>query len=172
VFTTDDDRPSAPPVAVLSHRAWQGTYGGDPTVVGATFVVEGHPFTVIGVAPPGFFGETLRSDPPDIWIPVQQEPMIRGEGALLHQSVSAWLRMIGRLRPGATVAGMSPRLTEILRQWMLHDSGYPANWMPEVEHVLPKQVLNVVPAGAGVAEMKEAYGRSSRSCLRCADWCC
>src|SRR5882762_3052069 len=160
VFTTDDDRPSAPPVAVLSHRAWQGTYGGDPTVVGATFVVEGHPFTVIGVAPPGFFGETLRSDPPDIWIPVQQEPMIRGEGALLHQSVSAWLRMIGRLRPGATVAGMSPRLTEILRQWMLHDSGYPANWMPEVEHVLPKQVLNVVPAGAGVAEMKEAYGRS------------
>jgi len=160
VFTTDDDRPSAPPVAVLSHRAWQGTYGGDPTVVGATFVVEGHPFTVIGVAPPGFFGETLRSDPPDIWIPVQQEPMTRGEGALLHQSVSAWLRMIGRLRPGATVAGMSPRLTEILRQWMLHDSGYPANWMPEVEHVLPKQVLNVVPAGAGVAEMKEAYGRS------------
>ena len=160
VFTTDDDRPSAPPVAVLSHRAWQGTYGGDPTVVGATFVVEGHPFTVIGVAPPGFFGETLRSDPPDIWIPVQQEPMIRGEGALLHQSVSAWLRMIGRLRPGPTVAGMSPRLTGILRQWMLHDSGYPANWMPEVEHVLPKQVLNVVPAGAGVAEMKEAYGRS------------
>jgi predicted permease len=160
VFSTDDDRPSAPPVAVLSHRAWQGTYGGDPTVVGATFVVEGHPFTVIGVAPPGFFGETLRSDPPDIWIPVQQEPMIRGEGALLHQSVSAWLRMIGRLRPGATVAGMSPRLTGILRQWMLHDSGYPANWMPEVEHALPKQVLNVVPAGAGVAEMKEAYGRS------------
>src|SRR6266404_2176176 len=160
VFTTDDDRPSAPPVAVLSHRAWQGTYGGDPTVVGATFVVEGHPFTVIGVAPPGFFGETLRSDPPDIWIPVQQEPMIRGEGALLHQSVSAWLRMIGRLRPGATVAGMSPRLTEILRQWMLHDSGYPANWMPEVQRVLPKQVVNVVPAGAGVAEMKEEYGRS------------
>jgi predicted permease len=160
VFTANDDRPAAPPVAVLSHRAWQGTYGGDATVVGATFVVEGHPFTVIGVAPPGFFGETLRSDPPDIWIPLQQEPMIGGEGALLHQSVSAWLRMMGRLRPGTTIVGMAPRLTGVLRQWMVNDSGYPSNWMPEVQRVLPKQVINVVPAGAGVAEMKEEYGRS------------
>ncbi len=98
-------RRRAPPVAVLSHHVWQTTYGGDPSVVGSTFVVEGHPFTVIGVAPPGFFGETLRSDPPDIWIPVQQEPMIDGEGALLHQSVAAWLRVIGRLRPGASIDG-------------------------------------------------------------------
>src|ERR1700726_1784255 len=146
VFTANDDRPAAPPVAVLSHRAWQGVYGGDTKVVGATFVVEGHPFTVIGVAPPGFFGETLRSDPPDIWIPLQQEPMIRGEGALLRQSVSAWLRMIGRLRPGASIAGMSPRLTGILRQWMMNGSGYPSSWMPDVLHDLPKQVINVVPA--------------------------
>ena len=57
--------------------------------------MEGHPFTVIGVAPPGFFGETLRSDPPDIWIPVQQEPLMDGGGELLHQSLPAWLRVIG-----------------------------------------------------------------------------
>ena len=81
-------------------------------------------------------------------------------GALLHQSVPAWLRMIGRLRPGASIAGMAPRLTGVLRQWMQHDSGYPANWMPDVIRMLPKQVINVVPAGAGVAEMKEEYGRS------------
>jgi predicted permease len=160
VFTPDDDQPSAPPVAVLSHHAWQTTYGADPAVVGSTFIVEGHPFTVIGVAPPGFFGETLRSDPPDMWVPLQQEPMIRGAGALLHQSVAAWLRMIGRLRPGASIAGVSPRLTGVLRQWMQHDSGYPANWMPDVIHGLPKQTISVVPAGAGVAEMKEEYGRS------------
>ena len=55
---------------------------------------------------------------------------------------------------------MSPRLTGVLRQWMQHDSGYPANWMPEINRVLPKQVMNVVPAGAGVAVMKEEYGRS------------
>ena len=159
-FTPEDDKPAAPPVAVLSHRAWQTIYGGDTSVVGSTFIVEGKPFTMIGVAPAGFFGETLRSDPPDIWIPLQQEPLIDGDVALLRQPVSAWLRMIGRLRPGASIDGMSPRLTVFLRQWMQNDSGYPANWMPEALHSLPKQVLNVVPAGAGVAEMKEEYGRS------------
>jgi predicted permease len=160
VFTAEDDKAGAQPVAVLSHRAWQTMYGADPSVVGSTFVVEGHPFTVIGVAPQRFFGETLQSDPPDIWIPVQQEPMIDGEGNLLRQSVSAWLRVIGRLRPGATIDGMAPRLTAVLRQWMQNDSGYPAKWMPDVVRLLPKQVVNVVPAGAGVAVMKEEYGRS------------
>src|SRR5260221_12154822 len=160
VFTPDDDKPSAPPVAVLSHRVWQTTYASDPSVVGSTFMLEGHSFSVIGVAPPGFFGETLQSDPPDIWLPLQQEPMMDVDGGLLHQSISAWLRMIGRLRPGASIDGMAPRLTGVLRQWMQNDSGYPANWMPDVIRLLPKQVVSVVPAGAGVAVMKEEYGRS------------
>jgi len=160
VFTPDDDKPSSPPVAVLSHRVWQTTYASDPSVVGSTFVVEGHPLTVIGVAPPGFFGETLESDPPDIWLPLQQEPMMNAEGSLLRQPVSAWLRMIGRLRPGAAVDGMAPRLTGILRQWLQTDSGYPANWMADIVRLLPKQVISVIPAGAGIAVMKEEYGRS------------
>ena len=63
------------------------------------FIVEGHPFTVIGVAPPGFFGETLRSDPPDIWIPVQQEPLIDGESAT---SAPVCWRMAARHRPLAS----------------------------------------------------------------------
>jgi predicted permease len=160
VFSPEDDTPAAAPVAVLSHRVWQTSYAADPTVVGSIFVVEGHPFTVIGVAPPGFFGETLESDPPDIWLPVQQEPMMDSQGGLLHQSISAWLRMIGRLRSGASIEGMAPRLTAVLRQWMQNDAGYPANWMPDVIRLLPKQEVNVVPAGAGVAVMKEEYGRS------------
>jgi predicted permease len=160
VFTPDDDKPAAPPVAVLSHRVWQTAYASDPSVVGSTFIAEGHPLTVIGVAPPGFFGETLESDPPDIWVPLQQEPMMNAEGSLLRQPVSAWLRMIGRLRPGASIDGMAPRVTGVLRQWLQNDSGYPSNWMPDVIRMLPKQVLNVVPAGAGVAVMKEEYGRS------------
>ena len=160
VLTPEDDTPASPPVMVLSHRLWQTKYGSDPSVVGSTFVVEGHPFTVIGVAPAGFFGETLQSDPPDIWVPLQQEAMLSGQGGLVHQSISAWLRMIGRLRPGASTDGMSARLTGVLRQWLEHDSGYPAVWMPDVIRMLPKQTLTVVPAGAGVAVMKEEYGRS------------
>lgn len=160
VFTPDDDAPSAPPVAVLSHHVWQTTYGSDRSVLGSTLMIEGHAFTVIGITAPGFFGETLRSNPPDIWLPLQQEPMMAGDSSLLHQSISAWLRVIGRLRPGASTAGMSARLTAVLRQWLQTDSGYPPNWMSEIVRLLPKQVINVTPAGAGVAEMKEEYGRS------------
>jgi predicted permease len=160
VFTPEDDLPASAPVAVLSHRAWQTTYGGDPSVVGSTFVIENHPFTIVGVAPPGFFGEMLESDPPDIWVPLQQEQVINGETSLVRQPISAWLRIIGRLKPGATTDGMAPRLTGLLRQWLEHDSGYPANWMADVIRLMPKQNINVIPAGAGVTVMKEEFGRS------------
>jgi len=160
MLTAADDTPAAAPAVVLSQHVWQGAYGGDTSIVGATLVIEGHPFTVVGITPPGFFGETLRGDPPDLWIPLQQEPLINGDTSILRQPISAWLRAIGRLRPGATTDGMGPRLTGVLRDWMQHDSGYPANWMPSVIQSLPKQVITVVPAGAGVGIMKEQYGRS------------
>jgi len=170
VFTADDDVPSAAPVTVLSHHVWQTVYGGDPSVVGATFVIEGHPFAVVGVAPPGFFGETLRGNPPDLYIPLHQEPLIAGGGSLLRQPVSAWLRAIGRLRPGASVEGIAPRLTGVLRQWIQHDSGYPAMWMPDVIRMLPRQTITLVPAGAGVGVMKEAYGRTLRRAFDTWQW--
>ncbi len=160
LLTPEDDDPGAAPVVVLSHRVWQTVYASDASIPGSTLVVDGHPMTVIGVGPPGFFGEMLESDPPDLWIPLQQEPLVNGEGSLLRQPVSAWLRVIGRLRPGASIDGMGPRLTGVLRHWLEHDSGYPPNWMADVVQALPKQVVNVVPAGAGVAVMKEEYGRS------------
>ena len=165
VITTADDTAAAAPVVVMSHHAWEGTYGADPKVIGSTLVLEGTSFTVVGVTPPGFFGETLKGDPPDLWIPLQQEPLIAGETALLRQPVSAWLRVIGRLRPDATTDGIAPRLTGILRQWLQHDSGYPANWMPGVIKDLPQQSIAVVPAGAGVGIMREQYSRSLRILL-------
>ena len=160
VLTTEDDRPDSTPVVVLSHHVWDTLYGRDASVVGSTFVIEGHPFSVIGVAPPGFFGETLRGNPPDLWIPLNQEPLISGGGSLLRQPVSAWLRVIGRLRPGASIDGMAARLTGVLRDWIQHDSGYPANWMADIVRLLPKQTIAVVPAGAGVGVMKEQYSRT------------
>jgi predicted permease len=160
VFTERDDQPAAPPVTVLSYHAWQGQYGADPSIVGDTLYIEGHAFIVAGIAPPGFFGETLRPDPPDLWIPLQHEPLLNGSTSILRQPVSAWLRVIGRLREGASTDGVSARLTGVLHQWLQHDSGYPANWMPNVIRTLPQQVITVVPAGAGVGIMKEQYGRS------------
>ena len=74
-------RRAAPPVAVLSHHAWQDDVRRPtPSVVGLQrSSSRGIPSPSIGVAPPGFFGETLRADPPDLWIPLQQEPLIAGD---------------------------------------------------------------------------------------------
>jgi predicted permease len=164
-ITPSDDQASAPPVAMLSYRAWQQDYNSDPSVVGSSFIVEGHPFTIAGVAPPGFFGETLRSSPPELWLPLQQEPMVNGENSLLKQSISGWLRIIGRLKPGASPAGIAPRLTGVLRQWMANDSGWPAEFTPLIVKSLPKQQIRIVPGGAGVGAMKADYGDSLRILL-------
>jgi predicted permease len=164
-ITPSDDNASAPPVAMLSYRAWQQQYSSDPSVVGSTFVVDGHPFTIAGIAPPGFFGETLRSNPPELWLPLQQEPLVNGENSLLKQSISAWLRVIGRVKPGASVDGVAPRLTGLMRQWMQHDSGWPAEFMPLITKSLPKQQIRIVPGGAGVGAMKASYGDSLRILL-------
>ncbi|HEV2490134.1 MAG TPA: ABC transporter permease [Candidatus Acidoferrales bacterium] len=165
LLTPEDDTEGSAPVAAISYHVWEMNFGSDPSVVGSTFDIEGHSFTVVGITPPGFYSETLRPDPPDIWLPVHQEVMMDGEGNRLHQEHAAWLRMLGRLRPGASTAGMSAHLTAVLRQWIINDAQYPANWMQDIKNSLPKQVLNVVPAGGGVDLMKEAYAESLRLLL-------
>jgi predicted permease len=159
-----DDQPSAPPVVMLTYRAWQQEYGSDPSIIGSPMIVDGHPFTVVGISPPGFFGETLRSNPPEIWMPISAEPLFHGEQSFLPHW-QAWLRVIGRLRPGATAAGLPGRLTNEIRLWLVNDSGIPAEWMSNIKESLPKQIINVVPAGTGVGIMKEDYGASLRILL-------
>jgi len=154
-----DDQPNSAPVAMLSYRTWQQQYGSDPSIVGSTFIVSDHPVTIIGITPPGFFGETLRSDPPDLWLPVNQEPTFAGSNSKLHR-FQAWLRVIGRVRPGASVDTTGPRMTALLRQWLVNDSGMPADWMTGIKANLSKQNIRVIPAGVGVAVMKEDYGDS------------
>jgi len=160
LFSNSDDAASAAPVVVLSHQAWQREWGGDPSAIGSVAMIRSRPFTIVGVAPPGFFGETLRSEPPDFWMPLQQEPLLAGQDSLLRQPVSAWLRAIGKLKPGASTEGMGPRLTALLRRWMEHESGYPPVWMSEIRRAMPRQRIEVVPAGNGVEEMRANYGRS------------
>jgi predicted permease len=78
---------------------------------------------------------------------------------MLHR-FQAWLRVIGRLRPGASVNTTGPRMTALLRQWLVNDSGMPAEWMSGIQANLSKQNIRVVPAGGGVAEMKADYADS------------
>jgi predicted permease len=159
-----DDQETAAPVAMLSYRTWQQQYGSDPKVIGSSFILDGHPFTIIGITPPGFFGETLRSDPADLWLPVLQEPVFSGQNSFLHH-FQAWLRVIGRLKPGAAPHAVPARMTTLIRQWLVNDSGMPADWMAGIKAGLPKQFVKVVPAGTGVGIMKEDYGNNLRILL-------
>ena len=66
MLTDTDDQAGAPPVAVMSYRLWQEKYGSDASVIGSVFNLNDKPFTVVGITPPGFFGDALRFTSPDI----------------------------------------------------------------------------------------------------------
>ncbi len=165
VLTGADDTQSAPPTAVMSYRTWQQSYGSDPTLIGSTFVIEGQPVTLIGIAPPGFFGDTLRDNPPDFWLPLQQEPLYNGQNALMKNQMSNWLYVIGRLRPGASVNGLDARLTPVLQRWLRNEDPIPAEFRSQINPDIPHKYVRLAPAGAGVARMKEDYGASLRILL-------
>jgi hypothetical protein len=77
LLNTDDDRTGAPRVAVISYRLWEQTYGSDPSVIGSVFNFDNKPFTVVGITPLGFFGDTLRENPPDFYLQLATDDTIR-----------------------------------------------------------------------------------------------
>ncbi len=99
-FSDADDREGAPAVAVMSYHVWQDKYGSDPSVVGANYQINGHPFTVIGVGAPGFYGAKLAGgNMPDFWLPLTQELVIDGATSRLKRPDGNFLDLIGRIRP-------------------------------------------------------------------------
>ncbi|HEX8161830.1 MAG TPA: ABC transporter permease [Pyrinomonadaceae bacterium] len=101
-LTDEDDKASAAPAAVLSHRYWQRRFGGDPAVVGAPINLNGVAFTVVGVAPPGFDGTMQVGTSFDVAIPLAWEPQVSAERSRMARGGIWWLRVMGRLKPGAT----------------------------------------------------------------------
>ncbi len=165
MIENSDDQRSASPVVVMSNRTWQQSYGSDPSIVGSTFIIDGQPVTLIGIAPPGFYGDTLRSHPPDFWLPLQQELLLDGQNATMKTNQSNWLYAIGRLRPGASVAGLPARLTPVLQQWLRNEDDIPAEFRPQIEPTISHKYIRLAPAGSGVSTMKEGYGASLRILL-------
>jgi hypothetical protein len=102
-FSDQDDTPSSPPVTVISYKTWQGEYASDPVIVGSTIFIQTKPFTVVGVAPPGFFGDRVSDSPPDFWMPLNTEPYVRGDSSILHHQESHWLYLLGRVRKGTNI---------------------------------------------------------------------
>jgi len=148
-----DDQPNAPPVGVMSYRLWQEKYGLDPSVIGGVFEVDGKPFSVVGITPPGFFGDSLRSSPPDFFLPLNTEPYVQSD-ADLNKVDTHWLELIGRIQPSANAASIEAEMRVELKQWLRsHWSDMSANDRAR----FPEQTLYLTPGGAGITGMREHY---------------
>ncbi len=156
VLRDSDDTPSSTPVTVLSYKAWQGEYAADPSVVGSTIFIQAQPFTVIGIAAPGFFGDRVTDSPPDFWMPLQTEPYVRGDGAILHHPEDHWLYPLGRVRPGTNISVVQAKLSVALRQWLLTRPVLTANGGSSI---IPKQHVVIVPGGGGIQNLQQQTGQ-------------
>jgi predicted permease len=154
-----DDRPGATPVAVLSYEAWQAAHAADPNIVGSTFYIQSQPVTIVGIAPPGFFGDRLASNPPALWIPLNDEPILEGENSILRQPETNWLYLLGRMKPGTNVGSLQARLSNTLRQWMATQPAYTMNGN---DTQIPKQHVVLTPGGAGVENLQQETGSGLR----------
>src|SRR5580704_15436508 len=155
LITDEDDKEDAPLVAVMSYHIWQSKYGSDPSVVGATYQINGHPFTVIGVAPPGFFGAKLAGwGMPDFWLPLTAELTIDGTTARLKRPDGNWLVLIGRVRPGTNPKALEAKLKVELHDWL---ASHVPDMQPSEKQLWQQQTLHLTPGGAGVAVMRDQY---------------
>ena len=114
LFDADDsDQPGASPVTVLSHGLWTRRFDKDPTIVGSTLRLNGHPFTVVGVASEGFHGTGVRAL--DVWVPTGMVGAVTSRGTLTDRAVRGFL-IGGRLKPGVSIARPPPRSRSLARR--------------------------------------------------------
>ena len=152
VLTPGDDQPGAPPAAVMSHRLWQQKYGSDPSVIGSVFNIDERPFTVVGITPPGFFGDSLGSTLPDFFLPLNTEPIVVSDSNL--KAADHWLYMIGRIRRESTAASIEAQMRVELKQWLRSHWG---NMSANDRVKFPEQTLFLIPGGAGITSMRNQY---------------
>ncbi|HLW52556.1 MAG TPA: ABC transporter permease [Candidatus Angelobacter sp.] len=153
----EDDRLGAAPVAVMSYQAWQSDYGADPSVVGATFYLQSQPVTVVGIAPAGFFGDRISSNPPAFWLPLAVEPLLRQANSALHQADECWLYAFGRIKPVTALGPLQEKISANLRQWVRNEDAYTKYGIAEK---IPRLHVVLTPGGAGIQEMQQRTGKN------------
>src|SRR5437879_960333 len=154
-LTARDDQAGAPPVAMMSYRLWHERYESDLSVIGSIFNVDEKPFTVVGITPLGFFGDTLRSTPPDFFLPLNTEPYVESE-ADLNKYGQHWLELIGCIAPGARPAAIEAEMRVELKQWLRSHWG---EMNAGDRAKFSEQTLFLVPGDAGITSMRERYSR-------------
>jgi predicted permease len=153
LIESEDDRPGAAPVAVISFAASQNRFGGPPSAIGQSILVDNVPFTVIGVAPPEFFGV----DPavaPDLYLPLHTNLLVDGAGAARGYSDGNyyWIEMMGRLRPGVSMAQAQALLAPRFHQWVATTAKTDGE-----RAKLPALMLN--PGAEGLGSLRREYSK-------------
>lgn len=151
-----DDAPGAATVAILSYNAWTTRFQARADVIGGAVTLNGVPAVIAGVAPPGFYGETLRPNPPEIWMPLSSEPQVQPAAKLVEAKGLHWLYIIGRLKPSTPVAPIEAQLSATLRQWLATID------LSRERGDISQQHIAVIPAAAGVNNLRNAVAPTLR----------
>ena len=158
-FTADDDRRgggSDGPVAVLSYGFWQREYGGTSDVIGKPIVLDGHPFTIIGVSQRDFRGVQIGRAF-DVAAPIGTEPIVRGAESSLDRRSSWWLTVIGRLAPGQTIDQAESRLRAFQPQ--LREATMPQEWQASDQAEYLKEPIALTAGGTGISSLRDRYAQ-------------
>jgi len=138
----------------LSYSFWQRRYGGAASVIGKTLTLEGHPFPILGVTPPSFYGVTV-GDRFDVAVPVCAEPIINGEYSGITAATARqdwWLSIFGRLKPGWTLTRAGAQFA-VITPAALHETVPPTYDAGGVKHYLGYK-LEALPAANGFSQMR------------------
>lgn len=154
-----DDTRGATPALVLSYQTWQADFAADPAIIGSTVYVQMHPFVVVGIAPPGFFGDRVIANPPDFWMPLTSERMLEGANSALENADSLWLYPLGRVRPGVNLQALQAKLSATLRQWLTTRPTYSGHGGAAL---IPRQHVILAPAGGGIQRLQQQTGLGLR----------
>ncbi len=152
-FVGAEDQKGAPITAVMSYEAWQQDFASDPTVVGSTFWINTKSVTIIGIAPKGFYGDRLSSQPPKFYLPLESMDPIIG-APYEHDPEVRWAYIIGRIKPGVSLPALQDKISTMLRQEfstlkMFQDA--------RTKKDLARTHVVLAPGGGGIQNMQDEY---------------
>ena len=148
-----DNTKGAPMAAVMSYEAWQRNFAGDASVMGSTFRINTKPVTIVGIAPEGFYGDRLSTDPPEFYLPIEAMPVLANV-QYVHNPNQNWLYIIGRIKPGVAIAPLQMKVTALLRQALATTNVFSSK---EGKTRMTKVHVVLTPGGAGIQSMQEGY---------------
>jgi macrolide transport system ATP-binding/permease protein len=153
LFVDADDQKGAPITAVMSYDAWQQDYAADPTVVGSTFYINTKPATIIGVAPKGFYGDRIDTNPPKYFLPMNAMDLVIG-APYFNDPDTQWAYIIGRVKPGTSIPSLQAKASTLLKQEFAPLKTFTDQ---RAQKVLPRTHVELTPGGGGIQNMQDGY---------------